>query len=124
MVRRVWAFVMVLSLRRHMFVKPVFRMDAKTWVECHILAFEFFGGVPRRIALDNLKGGVLKPSTYDPAFNRDYAQMASHYGILVDPCRQGHPKDSPASRDRSRTSGKVAGAAGSSAAHPTWTVRQ
>lgn len=95
MVRRVWAFVMVLAFSRHMFVKPVFRMDAKTWVECHILAFEFFGGVPSRIAPDNLKGGVLKPSIYDPALNRDYAQMASHYGTLVDPCRQGHPKDKP-----------------------------
>ena len=94
-VRKVWAFVMVLAFSRHMFVKPVFRMDAKTWVECHVLAFEFFGGVPRRVALDNLKGGVLKPSVYDPAFNRDYAQMASHYGVLIDPCRQGHPKDKP-----------------------------
>ena len=50
MVRRVWAFVMVLAYSRHMFVRPVFRMDAKTWVECHLLAFEFFGGVPRRLA--------------------------------------------------------------------------
>lgn len=94
-VRRVWVFVMVLSYSRHMFVKPVFRMDAKTWVECHLLAFEFFRGAPRRLALDNLKDGVLKPSIYDPALNRDYAQMASHYGVLVDPCRQGHPKDKP-----------------------------
>jgi transposase len=93
--RRVWAFVMVMAFSRHMFVRPVFRMDAKTWVESHVLAFEFFGGVPRRVVLDNLKSGVLKPSVYDPAFNRDYAQMTAHYGTLVDPCRQGHPKDKP-----------------------------
>ena len=93
--RKVWAFVMVLAFSRHMFVKPVFRMDMKTWVECHLLAFEFFGGVTRRISLDNLKGGVLKPDIYDPVLNRDYAGMASHYGALVDPCRQGHPKDKP-----------------------------
>jgi transposase len=99
MVRRVWAFVMVLAFSRHMFVKPVFRMDAKTWVECHLLAFEFFGGVPRRVGDppkvggDNLKDGVLKPDIYDPVMNRDYAALASHYGVLVDPCRQGHPKD-------------------------------
>ena len=93
--RRVWAFVMVLAFSRHMFVRPVFHMDAKTWVECHLLAFEFFGGVPKRVALDNLKSGVLKPDIYDPVMNRDYAGMASHYGVLVDPCRQGHPKDKP-----------------------------
>lgn len=95
LLRKVWAFAMVLAYSRHLFVRPVFRMDLRTWVECHLLAFEFFNGVPRRIVLDNLKSGVLKPSIYDPAFNRDYAQLAAHYGTLVDPCRAGHPKDKP-----------------------------
>lgn len=88
-----WALVMALAFSRHMFVKSVFRMDVKVWVECHLLAFEFFGRVTRRISLDNLKDGVLKLDIYDPVLNRDYAGMASHYGVLVDPCRQGHPKD-------------------------------
>lgn len=30
-VRRVWAFVMVLAASRHMFVRPVLRMDARAW---------------------------------------------------------------------------------------------
>ena len=56
----VWAFVMVLSCSRHMFVRPVIRMDQTTWCACHVAAFEFFGGVPARLVCDNLKTGVDK----------------------------------------------------------------
>ncbi len=34
--RRVWAFVMVLACSRHMFVRPVFIMDQRTWTACHV----------------------------------------------------------------------------------------
>jgi hypothetical protein len=45
----VWAFVMVLSCSRHLFVRPVIRMDQTTWCACHVEAFEFFNGVPARL---------------------------------------------------------------------------
>ena len=47
--RTVWAFVMVLACSRHMFVRPVLRMDQRAWTECHVAAFEFFDGVPARL---------------------------------------------------------------------------
>lgn len=94
-VRRVWAFVMVLASSRHMFVRPVLRMDQTAWVAAHVAAFEFFGGVPRRIVPDNLKTGVDKPDLYDPKINRAYAELAAHYGVLIDPARAGKPKDKP-----------------------------
>ena len=53
-----WAFVMVLALCRHMFVRPVFAMDQRRGVDAHVAAFEFFGGVPARLVPDNLKTGV------------------------------------------------------------------
>jgi hypothetical protein len=56
-------------------------------VQCHINAFEFFGGVPERVILDNLKSGVLRPNTYDPVFNRAYAECAKHYGFIIDPAK-------------------------------------
>jgi transposase len=42
--RRVWAFVMVLACSRNMFVRPVLRLDARSWVAAHVAAFVFFGG--------------------------------------------------------------------------------
>ncbi|BCB73693.1 hypothetical protein GCM10022251_82680 [Phytohabitans flavus] len=91
--RRVWAFAMVLACSRHMFVRPVLTMDQRAWTEAHIEAFAFFGGTPRRLVPDNLRTGVDKPDLYDPKINRSYAELAAHYGVLVDPARRGKPRD-------------------------------
>jgi transposase len=68
-----------------MSVRPVIKMDQNAWTECHVAAFEFFGGVPVRLVPDNLKTGVDRPDLYDPRINRSYAELAAHYGCLVDP---------------------------------------
>jgi transposase len=91
--RTVQAFVMVLACSRHMFVRPVLTMDQRAWTECHVEAFAFFGGVPARLVPDNLKTGVDKPDLYDPKINRSYAELAAHYGCLVDPARALKPRD-------------------------------
>ncbi len=91
--RRVWAFSMVLPYSRHLFIRPVVSMDQRAWVESHVWAFAFFGGCPRRIVPDNLKAGVCKPDLYDPKINRAYAELARHYGVLIDPARAYHPRD-------------------------------
>jgi transposase len=90
-----WAFVMVLSHSRHMFVRPVLRMDQRAWTEAHVEAFRFFGGVPERIVPDNLATGVERADLYDPKLNRAYAELAEHYGVLVDPARARKPRDKP-----------------------------
>ena len=94
-VRRVHAFVMVLACSRHMFVQPVLSMDRSSFVASHVAAFAFFGAVPVRLVTDNLKTGVLSADRYDPLLNRAYAELAEHYGCLVDPARALKPKDKP-----------------------------
>lgn len=64
-------------------------------LRAHVAAFEFFGGVPARLVPDNLRTGVTKPDLYDPKLNRAYAELAAHYGCLVDPARASKPKDKP-----------------------------
>jgi transposase len=91
----IWAFVMVLACSRHMFVRPVIRLDQQAWSEAHVKAFAFFGGVPARLVPDNLKTGVDRPDLYDPKINRSYAELAAHYGFLPDPARVFRPTDKP-----------------------------
>src|SRR5271155_2174101 len=93
--RTVWAFVMVLACSRYLFVRPVITMDQRAWTECHVAAFGFFGGVPARLVPDNLKTGVDRPDLYDPKINRSYAELAAHYGCLIDPARSRKPRDKP-----------------------------
>ncbi len=94
-VRRVWAFVLVLSCSRHMFVRPVLRLDQAAFVAAHGAAFAFFGGAPRRLVPDNLATGVDRSDLYDPKLNRAYADLAAHYQVLIDPARVRRPKDKP-----------------------------
>jgi transposase len=93
--RRLWGFVMTLGASRHMFLRPVWTLDLATWIGSHVAAFAFFGAVPRRLVVDNLKDGVVRASLYDPTLNRTYAEMAEHYGALIDPCRSRRPTDKP-----------------------------
>jgi len=90
--RKTWAFIMTLSSSRHKFVRFVFRQDIPTWLDCHERAFSFYGDVPKRILLDNLKSGVVKPDIYDPTINRAYADMERHYGFVADPAKVRMPE--------------------------------
>lgn len=42
-----------------------------------------------------MKDGVVRASLYDPKLNRTYAEMATHFGTLIDPCRSRRPTDKP-----------------------------
>jgi transposase len=93
--RRVWAFIMTLAHSRHLFCYPVLAMTQGEFLAAHVAAFAFFGGCPHRLVPDNLGSGILKADLYDPRVNRGYAELAWHYGCLVDPARVAHPKDKP-----------------------------
>ncbi len=51
-----WAFVMVLSASRHMFVRPLLAMTLAAWIDAHVAAFAFFGGTPAGNASHVLEG--------------------------------------------------------------------
>ncbi|MET9031053.1 hypothetical protein ABZW96_36455 [Nocardia sp. NPDC004168] len=70
--------MMVLATSRFMFVRPVLTMDQRAWIEAHVEAFAFFGGVPKRLVQDNLRTGVVRPDQYDPKINRSCAELAHH----------------------------------------------
>jgi len=90
--RRAWAFVMTLSFSRHQYAEFVFDQEVGTWLRCHRNAFEWFGGVPRRIVPDNLKAAIVKAVLYDPVVQRAYRECAEHYGFLISPCRPRTPE--------------------------------
>jgi len=90
--RKAWAFVMTLSFSRHQYVEFVFDQEVGTWLRCHRNAFEWFGGVPRRIVVDNLKAAIVKAVLHDQVVQRAYREMAEHYGFLISPCRPATPQ--------------------------------
>jgi len=93
--RRLSFFVMVLCHCRMMYVEFTVSQTMEHFLGCHQRAFEFFGGVPQKVMVDNLKSAVLKRITgQDPVFNPKYLDFANHYGFRIVPCgiRKGNEK--------------------------------
>lgn len=91
--RQAYVFVATLCYSRHQYAELVFDQKISTWIACHRHAFEFWGGVPKRIVPDNLKAAVKKALIYDPVLGEAYRRMAQHYGCLISPARPGVPRD-------------------------------
>jgi len=90
--RKAWAFVMVLSWSRYAYVEFVFDQKVATWLRCHSNALAFFGGVPKRLVIDNLKAGITQAVWDDPQVQMAYRECAEHYGFMIAPCRPRTPE--------------------------------
>lgn len=88
-----YIFVAVLPCSQYAYVEAFLTMNQESWITAHVNAFQFFGGVTRIIAPDNLKTGVTSNNWYLPVVNKVYHEMAEHYGTAIIPCRVQAPKD-------------------------------
>jgi len=93
--RKLNFFVMVLCHSRMMYVEFTLSQSMEHFLACHQHAFEYFGAVPEKIMIDNLKTGVLyRPTGQDIVFNPKYLDFAQHYGFRIKACgvRKGNEK--------------------------------
>ena len=91
---KAYLFVAVLPFSMFSYVEACPSMDSKNWINCHVHAFEYFGGVPRILVPDNLKTGVIQNRKYeDPILNKSYQEMGDYYNLTIIPARVEHPKD-------------------------------
>ncbi|MRR29910.1 transposase, partial [bacterium] len=67
-----WIFVMTLCFSRHMYAEVVADQKLSTWLACHRRAFEFFGGVPKKLIIDNTKCAITRACFRDPEVQRSY----------------------------------------------------
>ena len=73
-----------------MFVKFSVSQTMEHFLAGHQDAFTFFGGVPAKIMVDNLKSAVLRRTVGKaPVFNAKYLDFANHYGFTIAPCNVG-----------------------------------
>lgn len=90
--RKGYVFVATLGYSRHQYAEIVFDQRVNTRIGLHQRAFAFFGGVPNRVVLDNLKSGVIKALVLDPILGEAYRKLAQHYHFLVSPNRPRTPQ--------------------------------
>jgi transposase len=88
--RKLSFFVMVLCYSRMMYVEFTVSQTMEHFLGCHQNAFDFFGSVPKKIMVDNLKSAVLKRIVgQTPVLNPKYLDFANHYGFSIAPCNIG-----------------------------------
>jgi len=88
--RRLSFFVMVLCNSRMMYIEFTVLQTMEHFLGCHQNAFQFFGAVPQKVMVDNLKSAVLKRTIGKaPVFNPRYMDFAEHYGFKIVPCNVG-----------------------------------
>ena len=93
--RVVHALIVTLVHSRHQYVHITHRQQLADLIGGIEDAFAFFGGVPRRLILDNLRAAVTKPDVYDPIFERTFDEYASYRGFIIDAARVRHAKGKP-----------------------------
>ena len=73
-------FCMKLCHSHAVFVRAYERANLESFLDGHVRAFEFFGGVPKRIAYDNLKSAVVYVGRgRERRLNRRFLELRSWY---------------------------------------------
>ena len=86
-------FVAVLGASNYTFAEASRSQELACWINSHVRALEFLGGVPEIAIPDNTKTGVKHPCRYEPELNQTYRELAEHYGFAVMPARPYKPRD-------------------------------
>lgn len=77
--RQLMAFVMVLSHSRAVYLQFFPCAQLHCFLEGHINAFEWFGGIPRRCLYDNLKSVVIERTGSIIRFNEDFLEFSRSF---------------------------------------------
>lgn len=92
--RKAWKFVMRLMYSGRDFVRLYANCDQLSFLDAHVRAFAYLGGVPQRIVYDNLSAAVKKIVGSERELTERFMALCSHY--LFEPCftrpAEGHDK--------------------------------
>ena len=91
----IWALVVVLPCSRHQFVWPLLQQTLEESIEGLERSWCFFGGVPRRLILDNFAAAIAGPDALEPRPTRGFLEYSHERGFLIDAARVRRPKDKP-----------------------------
>ena len=83
---KLYCFVMVLGYSRRTYCEFVPDCKMTAFLDCHIRAFEYFGGVPAEILYDNLKNAVLKHLVGRVEYNPTLLDFAAHHEFAPKAC--------------------------------------
>lgn len=97
-VTRAVLFVAVLPFSGALFCRAYPNMKSEAWLDAHVQAFSFFGGVPQLMVPDNPTTSTHQRHKGDAerVVNARYQQLADHYQTAIVPARAKRPRDKAA----------------------------
>lgn len=90
--RKPWMFRIVLSHSRKGYSEVVWHQTTDNFIAALENAFHHFGGVPKRLVIDNLKAAVARADWYDPEVHPKLQSFAAHYGTAFMPTKPYTPE--------------------------------
>ena len=91
--RPAYLFVAVLGASNYTYAAAFENTQLLAWIEAHVQAWEFFGGVARLTIPDNTRTAVSHACRYEPELHRSYQELAAYYGTVILPARAREPQD-------------------------------
>lgn len=80
-IRTLYLFSMILGYSRKIYGELIDRCDLPTFLDCHINAFDYFGGVADEILYDRMKNVYIGKVAGKEKFNSTLLGFALHYGF-------------------------------------------
>ena len=68
-------------------------MTIESFLEGHVRAFEWLGGVPRECVYDNLRSVVARREREEVVWNRRFLHLRGHYGFHATACTPATPRE-------------------------------
>lgn len=90
--RRPWMFRIVLSHSRKAYSEVVYQQTTDNFMMAIENALHYFGGVPKRLVIDNLRAAVKQADWYDPETHPKLQSFAIHYGTVIVPTKPYTPE--------------------------------
>lgn len=80
--RKLYLFSMILGYSRKIYSELIERCDMPHFLDCHIHAFEYFGGIPDQILYDRMKNVYIAKLAGKDKFNATLVGFSIHYGFI------------------------------------------
>ncbi len=91
--RRVYALVASLPYSGAQTAFFSFEMTIEAFLEGHVRAFEWLGGVPRECVYDNLRAAVARRDGDQVVWNPRFLHLRGHYGFHATACTPETPRE-------------------------------
>jgi transposase len=91
--RRVYALVASLPYSGAQTAFFSFEMTIESFLEGHVRALEWLGGVPRECVYDNLRSAVARREGDEVIWNQRFLHLRGHYGFHATACTPATPRE-------------------------------